>query len=66
MFFMFSENLSVVLGTCIFKKILKLFLLPFFNLRMVPSGFSLRIRDEERHEGHFMDYPAQRLPDKAK
>ena len=50
MFFMFSENLSVVLGTCIFKKILKLFLLPFFNLRMVPSGFSLRIRNEERHE----------------
>ena len=23
-------------------------------------------RGEERHEGHFMDYPAQRLPDKAK
>ena len=35
------------------------------NLRMLTSDYSLRIRDEERHEGHFMDYPAQRFPDKA-
>ena len=36
-----------------------------FDTQVINKMLRLEIRNEERHEGHFMDYPAQRFPDKA-